>query len=71
MEAKTKDYLQQEILQKFPGTDPKMDIDWDVVEISFKAGERQGISKGRKEVVEFVKDGGYLMGDEWEANYGG
>jgi len=39
MEAKDRGTIQQEILQKYPGTDPEIDIDWDIVEISFKAGQ--------------------------------
>ncbi len=30
--------------------------------ISFKDGEKSGMEK----VVEFIKDGGYLMGEEWQ-----
>ena len=41
MEAKDRQIIQQEILRKFPGTDPEIDIDWDIAEISFKAGIRE------------------------------
>jgi len=39
MEAKDKEYIRQEILRKFPGTDPE-DIDWEMIEIAFEAGVR-------------------------------
>ena len=38
MKAKETKVIQEEILRKYPGTDPEIDIDWDIVEISFKAG---------------------------------
>ena len=41
MEAKDKNTIQQQILAKYPGTIPEMDIDWDMMEISFKAGIRE------------------------------
>lgn len=40
MEAKDRKIIQEEILRKFPGTDPALDIDWQMIEISFKAGIR-------------------------------
>ncbi len=39
MEAKDKSLIQQEILRVYPGTDPEIDIDWNIVDISFKAGQ--------------------------------
>ena len=41
MEAKDKKYIEQEILRKYPGTIPDMDIDWDIGEIFFQAGYDQ------------------------------
>lgn len=38
MEAKDRKNLEQEILKQYPGLNPEMDVDWDIVEISFKAG---------------------------------
>jgi len=62
MEAKDKSILQQ-IQERYPGIDPDIDIDWEVGEIFFNTGEKQGIDKGRKEVVE-------LLGEEpFEHNY--
>jgi len=55
MEAKDKSILQQ-IQERYPGIDPDIDIDWEVGEIFFNTGEKQGIDKGRKEVVEFVEE---------------
>ena len=46
MESKDRLNIQQITLSKYPGTDPEIDIDWGIVEISFKAGQ--------KEVVEFI-----------------
>ena len=47
MEAKDKRVIQEEILGRFPGTDPEIDIDWETAEISFKAGEE----KARREAT--------------------
>ena len=70
LEAKDKKYIQDEILRAYPGTDPEIDIDWDIVEISFKAGKEEestqayhvglydGILRGRKEVIEWVEEHG-------------
>jgi len=52
MEAKDKSILQQ-IQERYPGTDPDIDVDWEIGEIFFNAGEKQGISKGIKEVMEW------------------
>ena len=46
MKAEDKDYIRQQIMQKYPGTLAEMDIDWDMMEISFKAGEDQGYKNG-------------------------
>lgn len=41
MKAEDRNLIQKEILLKYPGTIPDMDIDWDMLEISFKAGMRE------------------------------
>ena len=52
MNAEDMAQIKTEILRKFPGTDPEMDVDWDMMEISFKAGyEACG-----KELDEILKD---------------
>jgi len=64
MEAKDKKVITEYILCKFAGTDPEMDIDWDMMEISFQAGQQdvctvpvsKFIEQGRRDVVEFISD---------------
>ena len=53
MKAKDKSILQQ-IQERYPGTDPDIDIDWEIGGIFFNAGEKQGIEK----VVEWVETHG-------------
>jgi len=63
MEAKDREYIQSKILRRYPGFDPEMDIDWDVVELVFDAGKQigfeigieQGKAEGRREVVEWLE----------------
>lgn len=64
MEAKDKRNLQDEILKRYPGFDPEMDIDWDIVEISFRAG--------MQEVVEWITEVSSkthlsVYGEKWHA----
>jgi len=40
MEAKDRNNIQRQILEKYPGTIPDMDIDWEMGEIFYKAGIR-------------------------------
>lgn len=66
MKAEDKQAIEQEVLKRFPGTDPEMDIDWEMMDIAFKEGHRNGLSLerqgeaylsgvdvGRKEVVDW------------------
>lgn len=39
MNAKDKEFILKRILETFPSTEPEFDIDWDMLEISFKAGQ--------------------------------
>lgn len=41
MESKDKSYIQQEILRQYPRIDPEVDVNWVIVEVSFKAGMRE------------------------------
>ena len=54
MEAKTKQMLFSLIHAKFPGMDAEIDIDWDIAEITYKAG--------KKEVVDWVNKHGITHG---------
>lgn len=56
MEAKDKKAITAEILRKFAGTDPEMDIDWEMMEISFKAGKEEL----KREILEWAKDRVYV-----------
>ena len=42
MEAKDKQIIWQQIHKQFPGMDAELDVDWDIVEVSFKAGIKEG-----------------------------
>lgn len=46
MEAKDKEKLLRLTNAKYPGMNPEIDIDWDVAEISFKAGWEKGWREG-------------------------
>jgi len=60
MEAKDKRIIQEEILRRFAGTDPEMDIDWDMIEISFKAGRQEEA----KDIINCVTDA-YRVHPDW------
>ena len=58
MKAKDKQHIQQEIKLKFPGTSPEEDIDWEMIEISFKAGI--------KKVVDFIGEEPFEHNEEYK-----
>jgi len=87
MKAKGKKAVIEEIWKRFPGMDTEVDIDWDMVEISFKAGEEK---EYKKWVDAFMKAGiliaevdtvgiaideakraGKMVVVEWVQNHGG
>ena len=43
MDAKAKQRIQEEIVRAYAGTDPDVDIDWEMIEISFRAGIREAL----------------------------
>ncbi len=66
MEAKDRKNIEITVLENYPGMNPELDIDWDVAEISYKAGEDKGKKQGRlvgiREVVRFI-DSRYILRD--------
>ena len=63
LEAKDKLYIQSEILRVYPGTDPEIDIDWDMAEIAFKSGRREVIRQIQEKGVACQK--GYRGKNSW------
>jgi len=61
MEAKTKQMLFSLIHAKFPGMDAEIDIDWDIAEISYKAGIKEvtddmklAVTTGTADIVDLI-----------------
>lgn len=55
MRESDQDKIQGEILEKYPGTNPDIDIDWDIVEIAFKAGQMSVVEKVIRDINLILK----------------
>jgi len=68
MEAKDKQCIQEEIVRAYPGTDPDIDIDWEMIEIAFTAGMKEVVDWLKKNAASSVEYQGKLrlmQVDEW------